>query len=42
MATAASLEAVVPVMLHNGWRLPDLERQTLRRLIRILNHKPSA
>jgi hypothetical protein len=35
-ATAAALEAVEPLLLRHGWRLDEIHRQPLPRLLRHL------
>lgn len=35
-ATAAALEAAEPLFLHHGWRLDEIRRQPLPRLLRHL------
>lgn len=42
MATAAALDSVVPALLLRGWRLDEIRRQSLRRLLRILHHMKPA
>lgn len=42
MATAAALDSVAPALLLRGFRLDEIQQQSLRRLLRILHHTKPA
>lgn len=42
MLTAATLDSVTPALLLRGFRLDEIRQQSLRRLLRILNHMKPA
>lgn len=42
MVTAAALDSVTPALLLRGFRLDEIRQQSLRRLLRILNHMKPA
>lgn len=41
-ATAAALDSVAPALLARGWRLDEIRQQSLRRLLRTLDHMKPA
>lgn len=42
MATALALDSVTPALLLRGFRLDEVRQQSLRRLLRTLDHMKPA